>query len=160
PMTGTKVDRILESAEAEHANDPERAELIRCTRRFKASWIELAQALTEARRTGHWKRWSYASFENYTKKELHLRPETVDKLTGSFVFLKRRAPEVLGRDGISAPIPSYQSVDFLRRAEEEVDAPADVVREIRKRVIDDGAGVASVARQYRDTVFPMPASDK
>src|SRR5262249_22316145 len=35
-MTATKVDRILESAEAEHASDPERAELIRCTRRFKA----------------------------------------------------------------------------------------------------------------------------
>jgi hypothetical protein len=159
-MTGTQVDRVLAAKEEEHAEDEQRAELIRCARRFKASWIELAQALTEARRSGRHKAWGYESFEDYAKKELHLRQETVDKLTGSFAFLKRRAPEVLSRDGITMPIPSYQSVDFLRRAEAESAAPKDVVQAIRKRVLDEGAGLSSVARQYRDTVFPMPAEKK
>src|SRR4051794_1602522 len=159
-MTGTKVDRAMAEAEEAHANDPERAELIRCARHFKASWIELAQALTEARRSGSFRRWGHASLEDFAKKELHLRQETVDKLTGSFVFLKRRAPEVLSRDGVSMPIPSYQSVDFLRRAEEESDAPKDVVQAIRKRVIDEGAGLSAVSRQYRDTVFPVAAGEK
>src|SRR3954471_1430778 len=141
-MTGTKVDRTMAAAEEAHADDPERAELIRCARRFKASWIELAQALTEARRSGSFKRWGHASLEDYAKKELHLRQETVDKLTGSFVFLKRRAPEVLARattSGGAASVPSYQAIDFLRRAEEKESAPRDVVETIRARVLDDGA---------------------
>jgi hypothetical protein len=35
-----------------------------------------------------------------------------------------------------------------------------VVQAIRKRVLDEGAGLSSVTRQYRDTVFPMPAEEK
>ena len=133
---------------------------IRCARRFKASWIELAQALTEARRSASYRRWGHDSLEEYAKKELHLRQETVDKLAGSLVFLKRRAPEVLAHDGVSMPIPSYQSVDFLRRAKEEPGTPKDVVQAIRKRVIDEGAGLSSVARQYRETVFPVGPGEK
>jgi hypothetical protein len=159
-MTGTKVDRELQASEAAHQDDEERTNLIRSARRFKASWVELAQALTEARRAGSYKRWGYPSLEEYAKKELHLRQETVDKLTGSFVFLKRRAPDVLARDGVALPIPSYQSVDFLRRAEEEPNTPKDVVQAIRKRVIDEGAGLSAVARQYREAVFPMAAGEK
>ena len=109
-------------------------------RRFKNSWIELAEALTETRKNGAWKRWGYESFEDYAKKELHLRQETVDKLTGSFVFLQKRAPEVLRRDGLTASIPSYQSVDFLRRAESQEDPPRDVVDpNSDARVIEDAA---------------------
>ena len=84
----------------------------------------------------------------------------MDKLTGSFVFLQRRAPDVLTRDGTSARIPSYQAVDFLRRAEEEGSAPRDVVDAIRKRVIDEGAAVSSVAKQYGEVVFPLPDGEK
>src|SRR3954467_9116757 len=109
-MRRTKVDVELERAEQKHEGDVRRAELIRCARRFKASWVELAEALTEVRRRSEWKRWGHASFEAYAKSELHLRGDTVEKLTGSFAFLQRHAPEVLGRDGISAPIPSYHSV--------------------------------------------------
>ena len=101
--------------------------MLRRARQFKASWIELAEALTESRRRGDFRRWGYDSFEDYTRRELFLRQETVDKLTGSFLFLKKRAPEVLARDGLSRTIPSYQVVDFLRRAETESDAPESTV---------------------------------
>ncbi len=102
----------------------------------------------------------FESFEEYAKKELHLRQETVDKLTGSFVFLQKRAPEVLRRDGISASIPSYQAVDFLRRAESQEDAPRDVVDQIRTRVIEDVAPAANVAKQFSSTVFPIDHAEK
>ena len=82
----------MAEAEQAHADDPERAELLRRARRFKTSWIELAEALTQSRRGGRWREWGYASFEAYAKSELHLRQETVDKLTGSYSFLQRRAP--------------------------------------------------------------------
>src|SRR5262249_32885017 len=98
-MTRTKVEAQLEAKEREHEDDPERAELLRRARRFKASWIELGEALTQARRENRWRDWGHESFESYVKSELHLRPETADKLCGSFGFLQRRAPEVLRRDG-------------------------------------------------------------
>src|SRR5277367_4624353 len=104
-MNRTKTDAALAAAAEAHGDDPERVEALERARRFKASWIELAEVLTEVRHNGHWTRWGYASFEAYTKGELHLRTETVEKLTGSYQFLKRRAPEVLARDGVNTPIP-------------------------------------------------------
>ena len=159
-MPRTKTDAALAEAELAHADDPERAELLRRARRFKASWLELGEALTGAKRSGSWKQWGYDSFEAYARAELRLKPETVDKLTGSFTFLQRRAPSVLSRDALSEPIPSYQAVDFLRRAEASEAAPRDAVEQIRRRVLEEGAPAATVAREYRDVVFPIDESQR
>jgi hypothetical protein len=154
-MHRTKTEAAMADAEAQHADDPERAELLRRARRFKASWIELAEALTQAKRGSRWREWGYDTFEAYAKTELHLRQETVDKLTGSYSFLQRKAPAVLSRDPLSAKMPSYQAVDFLRRAEESDYAPSDTVAEIRRKVIDEGAPAGTLSRQYGDVVFPI-----
>jgi hypothetical protein len=154
-MPATKTDAALAEAEQSHADDPERAELIRRARRFKTSWVELAEALTAARKHGSWRNWGYDSFEAYARAELRLKPETVDKLTGSYSFLQRRAPAVLERDPLREPMPSYHAVDFLRRAEDSEDAPRDTVDEIRRRVIDEAAPVSAVSRAYKDVVFPI-----
>jgi hypothetical protein len=154
-MHRTKTEAALAEAEAAHADDPERAELLRRARRFKASWIELAEALTQAKRGGRWREWGYDSFEAYAKAELRLRQETVDKLTGSYSFLQRRAPSVLARDALRDPVPSYHAVDFLRRAEARDDAPREAVEAIRKRVLEEAAPVAAVSRAYKDVVFPV-----
>jgi hypothetical protein len=154
-MHRTKTEAALAEAESAHADDPERAELLSRARRFKTSWLELAEALTQTRRGGRWKEWGYDTFEAYAKTELHLRQETVDKLTGSYTFLQRRAPAVLQRDPLREKMPSYQSVDFLRRAEASDGAPKDAVEEIRRRVIDDAAPAGTLSRQYGDVVFPI-----
>jgi lipopolysaccharide biosynthesis regulator YciM len=159
-MHRTKTDAELAAAEAMHQDDPERAEILHRARRFKASWIELAESLSSVRRSGQWKNWGFDSFEEYAKRELHLKPETVDKLTGSYQFLQRRAPEVLRRDGLTSPIPSYQSIDFLRRAESAEDAPEATVSEIRRRVLDEAAPLPTVARQFREAVFPMDDAER
>jgi hypothetical protein len=154
-MSRTKVEARLTKAEDAHADDPLRAEVLRRTRRFKSSWIELAEALADVRAQASWKRWGFASFQDYTRKELSLRDATVEKLTGSFAFLRKRAPEVLERDGTTMPIPTYQAVDFVRRAYEEERAPKASVEEIFHKVIDEGAPLAAVSRAYKDTVFPI-----
>jgi hypothetical protein len=156
----TKVDAVLASQAQEHSDDPERAGVLECARRFKSSWIELAEALTRVRAAGRFRDWGYPSVEEYAKRELFLKQDTVDKLTGSYVFLKKRAPEVLARDGVSARIPSYQAVDFLARAEERSDLPRDVVEQMRNQVLEQGAGVSAISRQYKDIVFPRSAEDK
>lgn len=163
-MHQTNVDRALAALEEKHADDPERAELLRRTRRFKASWLELAEGLAEVKRGKTWERWGYDSFESYTKGELKLRADTVEKLTGSYLFLHKSAPEVLRRDPLDAPLPSYQAIDFLRRAEEraaEDDTVSDAtIVDIRKKVLDDGVPVATVARLYQDTLFPVPEEQR
>jgi hypothetical protein len=156
----TKVDAQLAAAEEAHQNDPERAELIARARRFKASWIELAEALMHVRSKSTWRRFGFETFEEYTQKELKLRPETVDKLTGSYAFLQKRAPQVLERDGIEESIPTYQAVDFLRRAEERDEAPQEVVTQLRKKVLDDVVPLPSVAREFKATVFPETDDEK
>ena len=156
----SKTEEALAAAAESHADDPQRAELLERARRFKASWVELAEALVEARRSQAWERWGYASFEAYAKTELHLRQDTVDKLTRSFTFLKSHAPEVLRRDGVQARIPSLKAVEFLRRAEEESDAPVDVVTSLRQRVLEDNVRPERLAREYGPAVFPRDAEAK
>jgi hypothetical protein len=154
-MHRTKTEAALAEAETAHADDPERADLLRRARAFKASWIDVAEGLTHVKRTGRWRQWGFDSLEAYAKNELRLRPETVDKLTGSYSFLQRRAPTVLARDALREPVPSYQSVDFLRRAEAQDEAPRAAVDEIRKRVLEEAAPISAVSRAYRDVVFPL-----
>lgn len=164
-MHQTNVDRALAALEEKYADDPERSTLVRLTRRFKASWLELAEALSDVKRGKTWERWGYDSFEAYFKGELKLRQDTVEKLTGSFMFLHKRAPEVLKRDPLDAPLPSYQAIDFLRRAEERAaeddsDVPEETIQDIRKKVLDEGTPIATVARLYKDTLFPVPEAEK
>ncbi len=157
---GTKVDRTLEALEERFADDPVRADVVRRTRRFKSSWLELAEALVRVRREGLWRGWGYDDFGLYATRELSLRTETVEKLTGSYLFLQAKAPAVLARDGIAEKIPSYQSVDFLRRAEEQEGAPPDVVTELRRRVVDEPASHATLVRSFRSAVFPEEDAER
>jgi hypothetical protein len=162
-MQQTNVDRALAALEEQHADDPERSNMLRLTRRFKASWLELGAALTEAKRSKSWERWGYDSFESYAKTELKLRADTVEKLTGSYMFLHKRAPEVLKRDPLDV-LPSYQAVDYLRRVEEKAaeddSIPREALVDVRKQILDEGMPVTKVARLYNDTLFPVTESEK
>jgi hypothetical protein len=159
-MARTKTDDVLAASEIQHSHDPERAEMIARVRRFKASWFELGESLTEVKRSEGYKKWGYASFEDYCKKELHLKSDTADKLTGSFAFLRNKAPEVLRRDGRDAPIPTYQAVDFLRRAEEESQAPEETLTELRRHVLDEGTPLPKITRLYREALFPVDTEEQ
>jgi hypothetical protein len=169
-MEQTNVDRALAALEEQHADDPERALVLRRTRNFKRSWLELGEALSEVRRGKSWEKWGYETFEAYAKAELKLRMDTIEKLTGSYMFLHKRAPEVLRRDPIESHMPSYQAIDFLRRAEERNEqsiaeggdhtVSEETMGEVRKKVLDEGVPMATVARLYKDSLFPISESDK
>lgn len=142
------------------AGDTERAELIARVRRFKSSWVELAEALTNLQRSQRYTAWGYASFEEYYRKELRLRSATVNKLVGTYAFVRKSAPDVLKRDGVTQEIPSLQSLDFLRRAEmalEERQAPLQDVEVVRQAILEDGWPASKAARQFKDVLFPDAA---
>jgi hypothetical protein len=163
-MDQTNVDRALAALEEQHADDPERVELLRRTRRFKSSWLQLGEALSEVKRGKTWERWGYETFEAYAKAELKLRMDTVEKLTGSYMFLHKSAPEVLRRDPLENHLPSYQAIDFLRRAEERNEQDNTVsdetMVEVRNKILDEGVPMATVARLYKDSLFPVSPADK
>ncbi len=162
-MQQTNVDRALAALEEQHEGDPERATVLRLTRRFKASWLELGEALAEVKRSKSWERWGYDSFENYAKTELKLRGDTVDKLTGGYMFLHKSAPQVLQRDPLEA-LPTMKAIDYLRKVEEKAAAdesiPQATVMDVRKQILDDNVPVAKVAKLYADTLFPVSENDK
>jgi hypothetical protein len=162
-MHQTNVDRALAALEEQHADDPERATMLRLTRRFKASWLELGEALTEVKHNKTWERWGYDSFESYTKKELKLRLDTVEKLTGGYMFLHKRAPEVLRRDPLEA-LPTMKAIDFLRRVEEKAaednSIPEETLVDVRKQILEENVPVAKIAKLYNDTLFPVSEHQK
>ena len=159
PVTRTQTDHDLSRLEDAVKHDPERAEIIARVRRFKSGWYELAESLTELRRSEKWRKWGHANFDDYCRREMHLRKETVDKLTGSFSFLQKKAPEVLRRDPRDQALPSYPAVDFLRRAEEESGASDDTLSEVRRDVLDEVLPAAQVARRYSEVLFPVDAAE-
>jgi hypothetical protein len=151
----TRVDSEMEARVTACAGDGERVEVLQRARRFKASWVELGEALADVLKRERWRRWGFPDFDSYCRKELHLRPETAHKLTGSFAFLQARAPEVLRRDGMAAPIPPLEAVNFWRRAEEEADSPPrEQLAELRRAVVDEGAPAGAIRRRYREVFFP------
>ncbi len=150
----TQTDADLAAKIHQHAGDKERVGVIDRARRFKASWIELAESLSRVLKAESFRKWGYGSFEEYCKKELHLRSDTALKLTGSYQFLHRQAPQVLERDGLEQQMPDWKAVDFWQRASEQPDAPREAVAQIRKAVIEENATAGQLSRRFKDDVFP------
>jgi hypothetical protein len=166
PRTRTEID--LDSRIAEFQGDPARVEVLRRARSFKASWLELGEALSRVLRENAWKRWGFKSFEEYCGKELHLRGDTPQKLTGSYAFLSARAPQVVRRDGVAAAIPALESVEFWRRAEQQVEQQPDrptaearaALGELRKAVVEEAAPPGQLRRKYQEVFFPTDDDDR
>ncbi|MEM9457369.1 MAG: hypothetical protein AAGF11_24530 [Myxococcota bacterium] len=165
-----KIDALLSRLEQTGA-DPQRLDALRCTQRFKRSWVELAQTLVEIRRANAYEAWGYEDFYKYCTQELFLKRPTVDKLTISYSTLKRLAPSVLKWDGVEREIPSYQAVDYFskamgtdrnaRAANDAAHAPAppprEVIKELRHAVFDEGQSVAELRRRFDPILRPKPA---
>lgn len=165
-----KIDALLSRLEQTGA-DPQRLDALRCTQRFKRSWVELAQTLVEIRRASAYEAWGYDDFYRYCTQELFLKRATVDKLTLSYSTLKRLAPSVLQWDGVEREIPSYQAVDYFSKAMGSTDRgvraandatpapppPREVIKELRHAVFDEGQSVAELRRRFDPLLHPKPA---
>jgi hypothetical protein len=156
-----KIEALLRHLEKTGA-DPRRLDALRCAQRFKRSWVELAETLVEVRTTESFAEWGYDDFYEYCTQELHLRRATVDKLTISFSTLKRLAPSVLKRDGISKEIPSLQAVEYFGKAVDAAndgrakDSARDVIKDLRHAVFDEGQAVTELRRRFDPILRPKP----
>lgn len=143
--------------------DSRRAELLKRTSRFRACWHELAEALSRCKAEGLYSQWGYASFEAYYRKELRLKASTVQRLVSSYGYLHRVAPEVLERDGVHEPIPSAESIDFLRRSDEAgalEEVSSELVEQVRIAVLEQGCSAGVLEKRFSALLFPeLPALD-
>ena len=160
-----KIEALLARLE-ETGADPRRLDALRCTQRFKRSWVELAQMLVGLRRDKAYESWGYDDFHAYCSAELHLRRATVDKLTISFSTLKRLAPAVLKWDGVEREVPSIQAVDYFGKAVDAANAPPagakpkqpprEVIKELRQAVFDEGQPVGQLRKRFDPILRPKP----
>jgi hypothetical protein len=165
----SKTERLLSAKIKEFAGDSERVTALDRARRFKRTWIELAAVLVGIRERDVWKKWGFESFDAYCTRELHLKRATADKLCVSYGFLKANAPK-LARAATSdedewiedydRPIPSWQAVDWVARAEERGAADDEAITQMKRMVFDEGAPVPALSRKYREVAFPVDDDER
>lgn len=158
----TKTDREMEDTMLAFADDPERVDVLGKARHFKRTWIELAEALSGVYERESWLRWGHASFDDYCRKELHLKKGTVSKLLGSFRFLQNTAPRLLERSlrEPDAPVPSLQAVDFMARAVDRGAADEETMEEMHRAVFEEGADAPVLSRRFKEVAFPVDEGEK
>lgn len=162
----TRTEQALEAAMARFSGDPERVEALDRARRFKRSWIDLAEVLSRVREDQAFTRWGFASFEEYCTGELRLKRSTVDKLCMSYGFLRANAPKLARADRdpdddqAEAPVPSWQAVDFVNRAEQRGAASPDVLSEMKREVFESGTPMPVLSKRYREVAFPVADGDR
>lgn len=162
--THQKLGDLAEALEAEGA-DELRVHVVRRAREFKRSWVMMAEALVEVRNRESYLDWGYEDFYSYCSLELQLKQATADKLTGSYVALKRHAPSVLKRDGLNERIPSCDAVDYFAKAlrkspsndaEDEPAVDRAVVDQLREAVFEEGAPVTELRKRFNPLFHPKP----
>jgi hypothetical protein len=158
----TRTEQAMDAAIHAHSDDPERVMVLERAKRFKRTWIELAEVLVRVRESEGWARWGFRSFDDYCSKELRLRAGTVDKLCASYGFLRANAPRLLRDepDDLVRPVPSWQAVDFVARAEERGAVSAQTLDEMKREVFDEGAPAPALSRKYREVAFPIADDER
>jgi hypothetical protein len=160
--TDQKLDELANALEAGGADDL-RVHVVRRAREFKRSWVLMAEALVEVRNREAYVKWGYDDFYAYCSLELQIKRATADKLTGSYVALKRHAPAILKRDGLTERIPTCDAVDYFAKALqrgnhddalEQRGVDEDVVDELRHAVFEEGAPVTELRKRFNPVFHP------
>lgn len=157
--TDQKLGELADALEAQGADDL-RVHVVRRAREFKRSWVMMAEALVEVRNGEAYVKWGYDDFYAYCGLELQIKRATADKLTGSYIALKRHAPAILKRDGLTERIPTCDAVDYFARALQSDDrggAPErQLVDELKHAVFEEGAPVTELRKRFNPVFHPKP----
>ena len=161
--THQRLGDLAEALEAEGA-DELRVHVVRRAREFKRSWVMMAEALVEVRNRESYLDWGYEDFYSYCSLELQIKQATADKLTGSYIALKRHAPSVLKRDGLNERIPTCDAVDYFAKALQKNPSNdagdravgQEVVDELRHAVFEEGAPVSDLRKRFNPVFSPKP----
>lgn len=130
----------------------ERHACLSAARDFKASWVALGDRLTALRESGQFAQWGYKTFDAYVRNELRMKPETANKLTRSYSFLRDHEPEAL-QAPIARELPPLDVVDLLSRAKEKAKVSEEQFNTIRHEAFDNDEGPltrSEVMKRFRE----------
>ncbi|MBM4357724.1 MAG: hypothetical protein FJ096_06395 [Deltaproteobacteria bacterium] len=167
-MSEGGVQKLSDRANALAAQgaEPLRVEAIHRARRFKRSWLEMAELLTDIKLRRKYEAWGYGDLYAYAADELQLKRGTVEKLTGSYRTIERYAPELLEAGGDDARLPSFDAVDYFARAIGEregkrADAVApEVLDQLKDAVFEDARPIAAIRREFHATLYPKSEDER
>lgn len=152
---------------AEQGADPERIDLVERARRFKRSWVDMAEGLLRAQASQAYERWGYPDLHAYCNHELQLKRATVDKLMGSYATIREHAPQILRNDSVEHTIPSYDAVDYFARAlrqdaanDAAIEPDGGVIEELRSAVFEDARPISALRRQFNPILHPKQKGEE
>jgi hypothetical protein len=133
-----RIERKMEDMDA----DSIRYAVLNAVRSFKTSWMDLGQALYTVWKDKLYRDWGYGTFEAYTSREIGIRKQTAIKLLRSYYFLEKEEPSYLRKsfaeDAEPSRLPTYESVNVLRLANNKKGLDRASYAEMRQNVLDKG----------------------
>lgn len=140
----------LEERLSQIDGDSFRHHVLTTAKSFKTSWVELGRALYAVYKDKLYREWGYQTFDGYVTKEIGIRKQTSLKLLRSYFFLEKEEPQYLKekyeKSGDVATLPSYETIDILRRAKGNKNLDSHDYVQLRKDVFDKGRDVAEVRK--------------
>ena len=137
-MNITEQSEKLREHIAQHAKD------------FKLSWLQLGQGLYSIWRDKLYHSWGFEKFEDYVIRELGLKKPLALKLVKTYFFVEQDEPVYLNKEFAdsreTAIVPSYESLDVLRRARSSKEVTREDYTKLRKDVFEKGKEASLVRR--------------
>lgn len=165
---------------AQLSPDSRRYQTLKAAIEFKRSWVKLAEHLSQVRSSGEFKSWGYRSLEAYAQQELHIKRDTVKKLTRSYDFLSEHESPLLQRAlrsleageaegepeeaasssiGEVIPLPNFQALDILAEARNNPNLGEEDYREVREKVFSEDPKPSQVKKLVRERA-PEPPKER
>jgi len=169
-MTKTRSIRNIEEKIKDIDGDELRLKVLETAKSFKTSWIDLGQTLYTVWKDKSYKAWGYGKFDIFTKKEIGIRKETAMKLLRSYYFLEKEEPLYLKEDHNEgagpASVPTYESVNLLRLANNKKGIDRADYAHIKEKVLKNGTDAHELKRDLtalikeREELLPEEARRK
>jgi len=153
--TKTRGPEAIDSIPAESF----RAQVVESSRRFKASWLDLARHLVRVRGEGLWQEWGFATFEAYCSKELRIKKATAQKLVMSYGFLEKHEPRALEDESVARNVPAVEVIEVLSRAAERGQLDEAAYRDVRESLWERPIEPSQLKRELAKR-FPEPEAEE
>lgn len=147
-----------------------RQRVLQNAKHFKTSWIDLGQSLYAVWKDKLYKGWGYSTFDTYTAKEIGIRKQTAVKLLKSYYFLEQKEPRYTQKEYTqemqTASVPTYESIDILRKASNQKSLDEESYQLIKKNVLEEGKDAQTVKKdltsliKQREELLPEEAWQK
>lgn len=161
-MSGSELTRaeeqILDRMEGLSPDDP-RYRVLESALAFKASWVVLAEQLSDVWQQKQYLLWGYPTFAAYCTDEVRVTSGTAKKLVKSYRWLDEEAPELLqhrSEGPRSVPdVPDWSAINVLADARREVQkerVPQDAYLALKQAAFDGEATASQLRRELREAI--------